>query len=141
MKRKILLIDSSKYETQKVKILLNKLGNFSITEVHTQVELENLLDTLIDIDLFIIDIAFPVPETGISFITKIRENSNFVRTPIIITTKFDNLDYRNSAAKLFVNDYIVKPYVLSRLESSLKSMIKFQKEFLYDICNIQSFNL
>ncbi|MCX7745290.1 MAG: response regulator [Clostridia bacterium] len=132
----ILILDYSEFEREKVKHILSNIGNFNFVELVSITEYNRYIEkTDLEPSLIIMDIAFPVEKEGFEIISSFRNNTVISKTPIIVTTKRDTLEYRNAALKLSVNDYIIKPYTANRLENSVRSLIKIEKKFTYNINN------
>lgn len=129
----ILLIDCSDYEREKVKITFDNIGDFHFIEIKNLETYNQSLPNLAEISLIIIDIAFPSEKEGFEVVASLRQNVFTVNTPIIIITKFDNIDYKSRALKFNVNDFIIKPYQTKRLENSIKSTLKINSQFRYNL--------
>lgn len=135
----ILLMDYSFYERQKLRHVIEKIGSFNIVEVGSIMQF-NLLDIKIsDLRLIILDLAFPKENDGFDALRKIRANNEAV--PVIIVTQSDKLDFRSEALKYRVSDYILKPYQVKRLESSISSCVKLKSSFHYDTGSISEIKM
>lgn len=129
----VLLIDYSEYEREKVKITFDNIGEYQFVEIdnldlyyHFDLDLYNL-------SLIIIDIAFPTDKDGFEVISSLRKNKTTSNTPIIIMSKSDNIEYRSRALKFSVSDFIIKPYQTKRLENSIRSTLKIENKFNYNL--------
>lgn len=129
----VLLIDYSAYEREKTKITFDNIGEFQFIEIENTQVYYQTIENLKDISLIIIDISFPTEKEGLEIISSLRKNPSTSNTPIIITTKSNNLEYRDYALKLSVNDYIIKPYQPKRLENSIRSSLKMDVAFRYNL--------
>ncbi len=129
----VLLIDYSEYEREKTKITFDNIGEFQFIEIENTKMYYQTIQNLTNLSLIIIDISFPSEKEGFEVISSLRKNIPTSNTPIIITTKSDNLEYRNYALKLCVNDYIIKPYQPKRLENSIRSSLKIDFKFRYNL--------
>ena len=135
----ILLMDYSYYERQKLRHVIEKIGSFNVIEVGT-IKQFNLLDIKIsDLKLIILDLAFPKENDGFEALQKIRANNGTV--PVIIVTQSDKLDFRSEALKYHVHDYILKPYQVKRLESSIASCVNLKSSFYYDTGSISDIHM
>ncbi|HEX2992100.1 MAG TPA: response regulator transcription factor [Anaerolineales bacterium] len=74
-------------------------------------------------DAFLLDLMMPEPD-GFKLCRMLRNNPNFVATPIIIVTALDDTDSRIVAFGAGANDYIVKPFHIDVLSSKLKTLLK-----------------
>ncbi|HEX2945091.1 MAG TPA: response regulator [Clostridia bacterium] len=136
----ILLMDYSAYERQKIRHIIEKIGYFNIIEVGDNNQFKLLNTDIADLKLIIMDLAFPAETDGFAALSKLR--SAPVRTvPIIIVTQADRSDLKSAALRYGVNDYIVKPYQLKRLESSINSLVKTEKTFRYDTSEINDIRM
>ena len=74
-------------------------------------------------DAFLLDLMMPEPD-GFKLCRMLRNNPNFVATPIIIVTALDDTDSRIVAFGAGANDYIVKPFHIEVLTSKLKTLLE-----------------
>lgn len=132
----VILMDYSSYERQKVKHILEKIGTFEVIEV-TSLNQFKLLDISMEsLKLVISDISFPTETQGFEALKLLRGKRPDDDVPIIIVTNLDKPEHKGEALKYSVNDYIVKPYQVKRLESSIRSLIKLKSGFIYDTSGI-----
>ncbi|MCX7921020.1 MAG: response regulator [Clostridia bacterium] len=136
----VLLMDYSEVEREKVKYILGHIGNFKVIEIPSVYEYYPIADTFENLSLIIMDISFPYEEEGLRILASLRK-ANGVNVPIIITTKSFKLEYKNAALKYAANDYIVKPYPANRLENSIRSLVKLDKKFKYDVSDISQISM
>lgn len=133
----ILIMDYSAYERQKIRHIIDKTGSFTIIEVG-DIKQFMLIDLNIDdLKLVVMDLAFPRETDGFNALDMIRSSVGG-NVPVIIVTQSERPELRQEALKYSVNDYIVKPYQLKRLEGSIRSFIPIEKEFYYDTRNIEN---
>lgn len=133
----ILIMDYSAYERQKIRHIIDKTGSFTIIEVG-DIKQFMLIDLNIDdLKLVVMDLAFPRETDGFNALDMIRSSVGG-NVPVIIVTQSERPELRQEALKYSVNDYIVKPYQLKRLEGSIRSFIPIEKEFYYDTHNIEN---
>lgn len=140
MDGKILIMDCTEFERNKLKALLAVVGSFEFVELSDGSLYYKQTDTLNTFDLIIMDIAFPYEENGFEILEDLRKN-NRTNAPVIIITKSDKLEYRNRASKYCVIDFIKKPYTASRLQKSVQSVIKLDKKFKYDVTGAGSITM
>ncbi|OPZ94659.1 MAG: response regulator PleD [Firmicutes bacterium ADurb.Bin419] len=133
MDGKVLLIDYSEYEREKAKITFDNIGEFQFIEIENLKMYYQIIHELNNLSLVIIDISFPSEKEGFEVISSLRKNVATSNTPIIIATKSDNLEYRNDALKFYVSDFIIKPYQTKRLENSIRSTLKIDLKFRYNL--------
>lgn len=135
-----LIIDYSVYERQKIRHIIEKNGSLDIAEVGDISQINNIDLNSKEIKLIIMDLAFPSESDGFRLLRKLRsaENSD---VPIIILTQSDRQELKAEASKYMVNDYIIKPYPLKRLEKSIKSFLHSEMKQQYDTSAITDINM
>lgn len=131
MEGTVLLMDCSAYERQKVRHILEKTGHFNIIEVGDINQFKLLETNIADLKLIIMDLCFPTEKDGFTALSRLRTPPG-KSVPIIAVTQADRSDLKSEALRYGVNDYIVKPYQLKRLESSINSLVRTEKPFHYD---------
>ena len=136
----VLIMDYSSYERQKIRHIVEKAGNFNMIEVGS-INQFNLIDLDIDdLKLVVLDLAFPTEKDGFEALEKIRSSENG-KVPVIIATRVDKPEYKEDALKYSVNDYILKPYPIKRLENSVKSIVHVVRDFHYDTSQIDGIRM
>jgi chemosensory pili system protein ChpA (sensor histidine kinase/response regulator) len=80
-------------------------------------------------DLVILDIEMPRMD-GFEVVAHIRNRSHLKHLPIIMVTSRSGEKHRERAAKLGVNDYLVKPYQEQVLMESIHRVLGDKAEFL-----------
>jgi len=137
----VLVMDYSKIEREKIKHILSQLGSFNIIEAASFNQYDQLQSSTENISLIIMDLEFPSVKEGFEILENLRSKPGNKDIPLIIVTRQDKPEYKEEALKYRVKDYIVKPYQVNRLESSLKSIVKVHKEFLYSTQGMESITL
>ena len=132
----IILMDYSSYERQKVKHILEKIGSFEVIEVSSLNQFKLLDISMESLELIIADISFPSEMQGFEALKLLRDKRPDDDIPVIIVTRSDKPEHKGEALKYSVNDYIVKPYQVKRLESSIRSLIRIKGGFSYDTSGI-----
>jgi DNA-binding NarL/FixJ family response regulator len=135
----ILLLDHSFYERQKMRHVIEKIGSFNIVEVGSIMQFKLLDINIGDLKLIILDLAFPNESDGFEALHKIRTDNETV--PVIIVTQSDSPNIRSEALKYRVSDYILKPYQIKRLESSISSCVSIKNSFHYDTGSISDIKM
>ncbi len=74
------------------------------------------------INFIITDLNMPVM-SGIDFIKKIRQDNEFKYIPIIIISGENDRDIIANAAEIGADGYLVKPFLVTSLESKIKEVI------------------
>lgn len=136
----VLVMDYSTYERQKIRHIIEKTGRFNIIEVG-DIRQFNLLDPNIeDLKLIIMDLAFPTESDGFAALRRFRAYG-CENVPFIIISQSDTPMLKQEALKYSVNDYIVKPYQMRRLENSIRSFLPTEKPFFYNTDKIADINM
>ncbi len=128
----IVILDYSSYERQKIKHILEKIGSFDTIEVSSSTQFKLLSLKLENLRLIIMDLAFPSEQEGFEILKIIRSNEYAANIPVIVVTRSDQLEYKTAALQYAVNDYIIKPFQIKRLESSVRSFVRLEDNFHYD---------
>jgi PleD family two-component response regulator len=136
----VLIMDYSSYERQKVGHILDKIGSFNIVEVgginqFNLIDLEEIAPKLI-----LLDLSFPTENDGFDALKKIRSAKNN-DIPVIVITRSDKHELKTEALKYSVNDFIIKPYQVKRLESSIRSSVRISSSFHYDTARIEEIRM
>ncbi len=135
MDGKVLLLEYSAYERQKIRHILSTAGSFEVIDVG-DISQFNLLDLDIqDLKLIIMDLSFPTETAGLDVLSKISRSA-CRGVPIIVISQSDSLELRDKALKFSARDYIVKPYNVNRLEASIKGIVRTNTAFYYDTASI-----
>lgn len=137
----IILMDYSSYERQKVKHILEKIGSFETIEVSSLNQLRLLDISMESLKLVIADISFPTEAQGFEALKLIRNKRVDDDIPIIVVTKTDTVEHKSEALKYSVNDYIIKPYQVKRLENSIRSFVRLKNGFKFDTAGISDIKM
>lgn len=136
----VLIMDYSSYERQKVRHILDKISSFNVIEVGSINQFKLLDLEGIDPKLILLDLAFPTENDGFEALKIIRSfESNEV--PVIIVTRSDKHELKAEALKYSVDDYIIKPYQVKRLENSIRSIVQISSSFHYDTARIEEIRM
>lgn len=136
----ILLMDYSSYERQKMRHIIEKFGSFNIVEVGGIGQFKLLDMEIEDLKLILLDLAFPTESDGLEALRIIR-SSEKRDVPVIVVTHSDKHELKTEVLKYSVNDYIIKPYQIKRLEGSIKSFIRIVMDFHYDTARINEIRM
>ncbi|KNY28605.1 response regulator [Pseudobacteroides cellulosolvens] len=131
MDNKILLLDNSEVDREKMKYIISELGKFEIIDVASFNEINSIEVSLACFSLIIIEINFPTEKDSFSLISAIRSNAETKTVPIIVIAKPNNPQIKSLALKYSVNDYIEKPVNPTRLQSSIRSLVRIEAKFKY----------
>jgi len=136
----VLVMDYSSYERQKVRHILDKIGSFNVVEVGSINQFRLLDLNGIDLKLILLDLAFPTENDGFEALKIIRSSEND-DVPVIIVARNDKHELKSEALKYSVSDYIIKPYQVKRLESSIRSIVQISSSFHYDTARIDEIRM
>lgn len=140
MEGTIIIMDYSAYERRKIRHIAEKTGRFNIIEVGDYNQFKYLNLDIRDLKLIVMDIDFPTEANGFDVLEKIR-SAGPANVPVILTSHTDRPGLKAEALKYSVNDYILKPYQVRRMESSIRSLVQVEKEFHYDTSGINDISM
>jgi len=85
-------------------------------------------------DLIISDVMMPIMD-GMEFLSNLKKDDKFDTIPVVMLTALASLEYKLSALRIGVDDYITKPFVeeelLARVENLLKNALA-KKQYLLE---------
>src|SRR5574342_136259 len=122
---KILIVDDEPQATTLLEMLLSARGyetisvNESSTAVKTAIESQP--------DLIILDLMMPEPD-GFKVCRMLRADARFIFTPILIITALDDTDSRIVAYGAGADDYLIKPYDVEELATTIKNLLQEEIE-------------
>jgi len=109
LKRKVVLvIEDDSVIRMMVRGILSKY-NVEIIEVEDGLQAYNLLNTMPPMRMVLMDIGLP-NMNGIQLVEKIRGNSNWKKTPVIMLTASSEVSDVKKSLMVGANDYITKPF-------------------------------
>jgi len=117
---KILIVDDDIQVTKLLGKVLSAEGYETIAVNDSSTAIEVAVST--NPDLVILDLMMPQPD-GFKVCRMLREDPNFMYTPILIVTALDDSDSRIVAFGAGANDYLTKPFNLEELTSLTKALI------------------
>ncbi len=117
---KILIVDDDISVTNLLGKVLSAEGYETIAVNDSSTAIEVAVST--NPDLVILDLMMPQPD-GFKVCRMLREDPNFMYTPILIVTALDDSDSRIVAFGAGANDYLTKPFNLEELISLTKALI------------------
>ncbi len=109
---KLLVVDDNVEITKLITLYFSKNG-YKVIAANTGIDGFNKIKENPDIDILLLDIMLP-DATGLDILEQIREILK--NTVIIMVTGVNDLDTVVSAMKLGADDYVVKPFRLSKLK-------------------------
>lgn len=133
-RQKILIVEDDFHTAKILKINLEKVGfeiDIARNGDNALVKLSNDVP-----DLIISDIMMPGID-GISFRNKLLLNPEYRIIPFIFLTASGSVEQRIAGYKLFVDDYVVKPYDFSELHARIESILK-RHEYYNDLIKFDS---
>lgn len=121
----LLVEDSDNYRLQMLKDL-NSLGGVA-GKIHEAIDVTSAMKQ-VETELFDFIISdWNLPDgTGLDFLKHVRATDKHKKTPFIICTTNDEINYFLSAVASGANDYLVKPWKVEELEKKIKSVLHLQ---------------
>jgi len=120
-KKTILIADDSPTMRAMLVSTIEMLGDYRIVEASSGFEALRLLPRE-KVDLILTDINMP-DINGLEFISYLRNNSNYLTTPVfIISTEGSQKDIEKGKL-LGANEYLIKPFDPARLQSLISSYL------------------
>jgi DNA-binding response OmpR family regulator len=117
---KIIVVDDDKASTALFEQVLLMKG-YEVLTINESAKTIELANAVIP-DLFILDLMMPQPD-GFKLCRMLRADSVFRRTPIIIVTALNDVDSRLVAIGAGASDYLVKPFHIDELFSSIEKQL------------------
>lgn len=116
----VLLIDDDLVSLSKTSRFLS--SSFSILTAQDGEKAWELLDKE-DIDIIVCDWEMP-RVTGLELCERIRSDNRLNKIPFLMLTSRKNIDDKEMAYKVYIDDYLVKPFELIELTLRIKSLLK-----------------
>jgi DNA-binding response OmpR family regulator len=117
---KILIVDDDPQATTLLTMLLTPRGYETISVNESSSAVKVAIESAPD--LIILDLMMPEPD-GFKVCRMLRADSRFIFTPILIITALDDTDSRIVAYGAGADDYIIKPYNVDELTSTIKYLL------------------
>lgn len=117
---KILIVDDDPQATKLLEMLLTPRGYSTVSVNESSTAVNVAIDTAPD--LIILDLMMPDPD-GFKVCRMLRADSRFIFTPILIITALDDTDSRIVAYGAGADDYLIKPYNVDELASTIKYLL------------------
>ena len=118
---KILIVDDDIQTTKILELLLSEKG-YEPTSVNDSSQAIQAAKS-INPDLIILDLMMPEPD-GFKVCRKLREDAQFIFTPILIVTALDSTDSQNVDYGAGADNYLIKPYDIDELADTIKRMLR-----------------
>lgn len=118
---KILIIDDDIQTTTLLEMLLTERGYeaTSINDSSSAIQVAKSTNP----DLILLDLMMPDPD-GFKVCRKLREDAQFIFTPILIITALDDTDSKIVAYGAGADNYLIKPYDIEELADTIKRMLR-----------------
>jgi len=127
----ILYVEDEKGVREKMMLNLDTIFKDIIIAEDGEDGLKKFFENSEKIDLIISDIKMPNRD-GLSMIKEIRKT---VKTPVIITTAFNEIDYLHKSISVGISEYIIKPIKIKELLNLITKILKID-----EVINIGDFN-
>lgn len=118
---KILVIDDDVHATTLLDMILSKRGYEVVSVNESSLAVQVAIST--NPDLILLDLMMPDPD-GFKVCRMLRDDTRFIFTPIIIVTALDDTDSKIVAYGAGADSYIIKPYDVDELASTIKSLLR-----------------
>ena len=117
---KILIIDDEIQTTTLLEMLLSRKGyqTTSVNDSSMAVQEANKTKP----DLILLDLMMPDPD-GFKVCRMLRADTRFIFTPILIVTALDDTDSKIVAFGAGADGYIIKPYDIDELATTIKTLL------------------
>ena len=118
---KIIVVDDEKASTVLFEqvLLMNGYEVITLNESSKTIEVANNFHP----DLFILDLMMPDPD-GFKLCRLLRADPKYRKTPILITTARNDMDSKLVAMGAGANDYLVKPFHIDELYTTIERQLK-----------------
>ena len=124
-KKVVLVVEDDPVVRMMVSGTLSKY-NVEIIEVEDGLQAYNLLNTLPPVRMILMDIGLP-NMNGIQLVEKVRANSNWKSTPVIMLTASSEVSDVKKSLTLGANDYITKPFKVDDFVNRLARYLPDEK--------------
>jgi len=118
---KILIVDDDIQTTKLLELLLAERG-YEATSVNDSSQAIKVAK-LVNPELIILDLMMPEPD-GFKVCRTLREDAQFIFTPILIVTALDDTDSKIVAYGAGADNYLIKPYDIDDLADTIKRMLR-----------------
>jgi len=118
---KILIVDDDIQTTKILELLLSEKG-YEPTSVNDSSQALQAAKAL-NPDMIILDLMMPEPD-GFKVCRTLREDAQFIFTPILIVTALDDTDSKIVAYGAGADNYLIKPYDIDELADTIKRMLR-----------------
>jgi len=112
-KKKVLLVDDSKVTRRSISILLEK-HDFEALVLDNAEDLVKFADRYNDVSLILLDLNLPGMD-GLTALEYINQLPTLNHIPVIMITGDSDMAIVKKAASLNIVDYVLKPYIPSKL--------------------------
>jgi len=118
---KILIVDDDVQTTKLLELLLSERG-YEATSVNDSSKAVQVAK-VVNPDLIILDLMMPEPD-GFKVCRQLRDDAQFIFTPILIVTALDDTDSKIVAYGAGADNYLIKPYDIDELADTIKRMLR-----------------
>ena len=123
MAHKILVVDDSPTVVKFVSFSLKKLGFEIVTACDGMDAIEKISNLTDVVSLVITDLNMPNLD-GYGLIEALRQNPQYINTPIIILSSEDGEDDRERGIQVGASSYLVKPFRADVLHKEVSQYLK-----------------
>lgn len=120
-KKKVLIVDDSKVTSRSVSLLLEK-NNFEAFVLGNAEDLLTSAYQYSDVNLILLDINLPGMD-GLTALSYVKQLSMINHIPVVIISGESDMGVVKKAASLNAADYVIKPYIPSKLLAKIEQII------------------
>jgi len=122
---KILIVDDDIQTTTLLDLLLKERGYETTTVNDSSLAIQVAKSS--NPDLILLDLMMPEPD-GFKVCRMLRDDTQFIFTPILIITALDDTDSKIVAFGAGADNYIIKPYDVDELAETIRLMLSGENE-------------
>jgi DNA-binding response OmpR family regulator len=122
---KILIVDDDIQTTTLLDLLLTERGYETTTVNDSSLAIQVAKSS--KPDLILLDLMMPEPD-GFKVCRMLREETQFIFTPILIITALDDTDSKIVAFGAGADNYMIKPYDVDELAATIKLMLQGEND-------------
>lgn len=119
--KKILLVDDSKVTRRSISMLLEKNG-FKVLTLDNMEDFFPGIENYRDVSLILLDINLPGMD-GLTALEYLKNLSAINHIPVIILSGHSDIEMVKKALSLNVVDYVLKPYIGSKLLARIEKAL------------------
>ena len=129
-RRKLAMVIDDSLSVRRVTTNLLRLHGWDVLDAKDGVDaLDQLANAETPPDVFLCDMEMPRMD-GLEFVRRIRSQSEFVSTPVVMVTSRAAEKHRRMAAEAGADEHVVKPFNDDRLMELINRMVAESRELV-----------